>query len=78
MYRLQRAQDRKQVEARTATASEASAISPDQLNFWRSQASQASERERKALAQAAAYQRDLEVLEKKYNDLRKKIMDLLD
>jgi hypothetical protein len=50
----------------------------DSLNFWRSQASQASERERKALAQAAAYQRDLEVLEKKYNDLRKKIINLLD
>lgn len=50
----------------------------DSLNFWRSQVSKASERERKALAQAAAYQRDLEVLEKKYNDLRKKIMDLLD
>ena len=50
----------------------------DSLNFWRSQVSKASERERKALAQAAAYQRDLELLEKKYNDLRRKIMDLLD
>lgn len=73
MYRQQQAPIRQQVKTASATASES-----DTLEFWRKQVSKASERERKALAQAAAYQRDLEVLEKKYNDLRKKIMDLLD
>lgn len=73
MYRQQQSPIRQQIKAKSTAVSEG-----DPLNFWRSQASQASDRERKALAQAAAYQRDLEVLEKKYNDLRKKIMNLLD
>jgi len=72
MHRPQRAQVLQQVEA----ASEAA--SPGQpVNFWRTQATRASEREREALKLAADYQAKNEALRAELSSIKDKLYNIL-
>lgn len=72
MYRPEKTQVRQQVEGPPETA-----CSSDSLNYWRTQATKASEREREALKLAAEYQHKTDALRDELSRLKDNLYKLL-